>query len=248
ADPQRLYLPPIMDAIYGYQAVNVESQMRDPSSLLAWMRRMLAVRQSSQAFGRGELLFLRPGNRKILAYLRVLGGEAVLCVFNLSRSAQPVELDLSFFKGRVPVEVLGRTAFPPIGDLPYLLTISAYGFYWFRLASDVDVPTWHTEVQPQDDRPVVVLFDGWLSFFREHVVPWRIGMAVKTRTQFETDTLPRYMETQRWYGAKDTAIKRARIVDHAVWEQGRSNWLLPLVEVDSAGEASSWFVPLAMAW
>src|SRR5690606_9128821 len=159
ADPQRLYLPPSMDAIYGYQAVNVESQMRDPSSLLAWMRRMLAVRQSSQAFGRGELLFLRPGNRKILAYLRVLGDEAVLCVFNLSRSAQPVELDLSFFKGRVPVEVLGRTAFPPIGDLPYLLTISAYGFYWFRLASDVGVPTWHTEVQPQDDRPVVVLFD-----------------------------------------------------------------------------------------
>ncbi len=248
ADPQRLYLPPIMDAIYGYQAVNVESQMRDPSSLLAWMRRMLAVRQSSRAFGRGELLFLRPGNRKILAYLRVLGDEAVLCVFNLSRSAQPVELDLSFFKGRVPVEVLGRTAFPPIGDLPYLLTISAYGFYWFRLASDVGVPTWHTEVQPQEDRPVVVLFDGWLSFFREHVVPWRIGMAVKTRTQFETDTLPRYMETQRWYGAKDAAIKRARIVDHAVWEQGRRSWLLPLVEIDGAGEASTWFVPLAMAW
>ena len=248
ADPQRLYLPPIMDAVFGYMAVNVESQMRDASSLLAWMRRMLAVRQGSRAFGRGELLFLRPGNRKILAYLRVLGEEAVLCVFNLSRSAQPVELDLSSFKGRVPVEVLGRTPFPPIGDLPYLLTIPAHGFYWFRLASDVNVPSWHNEVLPQDDRPMLVLFDGWLSLFREHVVPWRIGMAVKTRNQFETDTLPHFMETQRWYAAKDTAIKRARIVDHAVWAQGGTEWLLPLVEVDGPAEAPRYFVPLAMAW
>ena len=249
ADPQRLYLPPIMDAVYGYQAVNVESQMRDPSSLLNWMRRMLAVRRGSQAFGRGGLSFLKPGNRKVLAYLREHGDTAILCVANLSRSAQPVELDLSRFRTRVPVELLGRTAFPPIGDLPYLLTIPAHGFYWFRLDSDAEVPSWHDSGQSIEERPVLVLFDGWLSLFRDHVVPWRIGLAVKTRAQFETDTLPRYIETQRWYANKGSPITRAGLSDHAVWAQGGESWLLALVDVESAGaEAAAYFVPLAMAW
>jgi maltose alpha-D-glucosyltransferase/alpha-amylase len=249
ADPQRLYLPPIMDAVYGYQAVNVESQMRDSSSLLNWMRRMLAVRQTSQAFGRGELNFLKPGNRKVLAYLREHGDDAILCVANLSRSAQPVELDLSRFKGRVPVEMLGRTAFPPVGDLPYLLSIPAHGFFWFKLSTDVSVPSWHREYLPVEELPVLVLFDSWLSLFRDHVVPWRIGLAVKTRAQFDNQTLPRYIEAQRWYAAKGAPIQRVNIVDSAVWEEGRHSWLLPLVDVDGAGvDGSTYFLPLAMAW
>src|ERR1043166_1877421 len=105
ADPQRLYLPPIMDPIYGYQAVNVEAQLRDSASLLNWMRRVLAVRKAHKAFGRGTLTFLRPGNRKILAYLREHAQQVVLCVVNLARSAQPVELDLAAYRGRVPVEL-----------------------------------------------------------------------------------------------------------------------------------------------
>ena len=112
ADPQRLYLPPIMDPLYGYEAVNVEAQAREPSSLLNWTRRLLAVRKTTQALGRGTLRFLKPGNRKVLAYLREHGDEVVLCVANLGRSAQPVELDLARYKGRVPVEMLGRTALP----------------------------------------------------------------------------------------------------------------------------------------
>src|SRR5271155_3373476 len=206
ANPQQLYLPTIMDPVYGFEAVNVEAQSRDPSSLLSWTKRMLAVRKTSRAFGRGARRFLKPGNRKILAYLREFGEDTVLCVANLSRSAQPVELNLAAFKGRVPVEMLGRNAFPPIGELPYLLTISGYGFYWFRLATDVAVPSWHQEIVSVDERPVLVLFDGWMSLFRERVVPWRIGMAEKTRVQFETDALPRYIETQRWYPSKGTAI------------------------------------------
>jgi maltose alpha-D-glucosyltransferase/alpha-amylase len=110
--------------------------------------------------------------------------------------------------------MLGRTTFPPIGDLPYLLTISAYGFYWFRLTTDAEAPSWHEQIFSIDERPVLVLFDGWSSLFRDRVVPWRIGMAEKTRLQFETDTLPRFIETQRWYAAKGTPIERARIVDH----------------------------------
>ncbi|MFT3717490.1 maltose alpha-D-glucosyltransferase [Pseudorhodoferax sp.] len=252
ADPQRLYLPPIMDAVYGYEALNVEQQQREPASLLNWMRRMLAVRATSKAFGRGDLVFLKPGNRKILAYLRVHGDEVILCVVNLARSAQPAELDLSGFKGRVPVEMLGRAAFPPIGELPYLMTIAAHGFYWLRLATDVAVPSWHQELLPAEDRPVLVLFDGWNSLFRDQVVPWRIGMAVKTRQQFEHEVLPRHIEAQRWYAAKGTALQRARMVQHALWEQGDDAWLLALVATEGAPgpghEEQAYFVPLSLAW
>jgi maltose alpha-D-glucosyltransferase / alpha-amylase len=247
ADPQRLYLPPIMDAVYGYEALNVEAQQREPASLLNWMRRMLAVRSSSKAFGRGELIFLNPGNRKILAYLRTYEDEVILCVVNLARSAQPAELDLAAYKGRVPVEMLGRTAFPPVGEMQYLLTIAAHGFYWFRLTTDVSVPSWHQPTSPAEDRPVLVLFDGWTSLFRDQVVPWRIGMAVKTRQQFETQVLPRHIETQRWYGAKGTAIKRAAMTESALWKQGSDMWLLPLLELEGPAD-SVYFVPLAMAW
>ncbi len=192
ADPQRLYLPPIMDPVYGYQAVNVEAQERDPGSLLNWMKRMLRVRaRKPRVRPRAALEFLKPGNRKILAYLREYGDEAILCVANLARSAQPVELDLRRFKGRVPVELLGRTSFPPIGDLPYLLTLPAHAFYWFRLATDVEAPSWHTQMIVSDEVPILVLFDGWLSFFRDKVVPWRMRMAEQLREQLEEEVLPR---------------------------------------------------------
>src|SRR6202162_2639959 len=248
ADPQRLYLPPIMDAVYGYQSTNVEAQSRDPSSLLSWTKRLLAVRKTSQAFGRGARRFLHPGTRKILAYLREIGDDTILCVANLSRSAQPVELNLSSFKGRVPVEMLGRTAFPPIGELPYLLTMSAYGFFWFRLTTDAEVPSWHEQIVSIDERPVLVLFDGWTSLFRERVVPWRIGIAEKTRLQFETDTLPRYIETQRWYAAKGARLDRARIADHLLWQEGKTTWLVALLDLECADERTSYFMPLALAW
>jgi len=248
ADPQRLFLPPIMDAIYGYEAVNVEAQARDPSSLLNWMRRMLAVRQTSKAFGRGRLTFLSPGNRKILAYLREYGEEAILCVANLGRSAQPVELDLARYRGRVPLEMMGRTPFPPIGERFYLLTLPACGFYWFRLATDIEVPSWHEERLAPEERPVLVLFDGWTSLFRDRVVPWRMRMAEKLRTQFETETLPSYIVTQRWYAAKGEPIKRAALNDWVLWGPDRSPWLMALLQVETASGQSPYFMPMALAW
>ena len=250
ADPQRLYLPPIMDAIYGYEAVNVESQARDASSLLNWMKRILAVRRSSQAFGRGKLTFLRPGNRKVLAYLREHGDEAILCVANLARSAQPVELDLARFRGRVPVEMLGRTAFPPVGELPYFITLPAHGFYWFQLASaeQVEAPHWHEERVLRDDLPVLVLFDGWTSFFRDRVVPWRIGMAERTRAQLEQEIVPRYLEAQRWYAGKGDKPARARLADHVLWEAEGRSWLLAQFDLEGAREPTRYFLPLALAW
>ena len=245
ADPQRLYLPPVMDAVYGFGSVNVEAQLREPSSLLNWMRRMLAVRSSSRAFGRGSLVFLKPGNRKILAYLREHDGETIFCVANLAASAQPVELDLSAYKGRVPVELLGRTAFPPIGELPYLLTLAAHGFYWFRLATDVAVPRWHDDRPPIENRPVVILSDGWKTLFANQVPVWRIGAVGKTREQLETETLPHFIEAQRWYASKGEAVTRAAMGAHARWGP---DWLLQLVELQGPAEEASYFVPLSLAW
>jgi maltose alpha-D-glucosyltransferase/alpha-amylase len=251
ADPQRLFLPPIMDPIYGYEAVNVEAQLRDPYSLLNWMRRVLAVRKGSKAFGRGTLTFLRPGNRKVLAYLRELDDEAILCVANLARAAQPVELDLSRFKGRVPVELMGRTVFPPVGELPYLLTLSSHDFYWFRLAKGEEVPSWHEERLPREELPLLVLFDGWSSFMRERVVPWRIAMADKVRAQLEVDALPHFMQAQRWYAAKGTAIKRVALHAHGEWHDNVASWMLALVRIggeDSDTTEATYFMPLTLVW
>ncbi|MDB5817481.1 MAG: Trehalose synthase-like [Rhizobacter sp.] len=248
ADPQRLYLQPIMDAMYGYEALNVEAQARDSSSLLNWTKRMLAVRKTSRAFGRGRRVFLKPGNRKILAYLSIYEDDIILSVFNLSRAAQPVELDLSAYKGSVLVEMLGRTSFPPVGDLPYLLTLPSFGFYWFRITANAEAPVWHQEGASLQDRPTLVLFDGWTTFFRERVMPWRMGMADRMRAQFELDTLPRFVETQRWFASKGTTVDRARVTDYAMWEEGELSWMLPIVKLDGMAEESTYFMPLALAW
>jgi len=133
ADPARLYSPLIMDPIYGYQGVNVEAQERDGSSLLQWMKNLIGLRKLFPVLGLGTLRFLDPANRKVLAYLREHGNDAILCVANLSRNVQPVELDLAPFAGFVPIEVLGYTDFPIIEERPYFLTLGPYGFYWFEL-------------------------------------------------------------------------------------------------------------------
>ena len=249
ADPQRLYLPPIMDPIYGYQAVNVEAQARETSSLLNWMRRMLAARKLQKAFGRGTLTFLRPANRKILAYLREYGGDLILCVANLARSAQPVELDLARHKGRVPVELMGRANFPPIADTPYVLTLPGHGFMWFRLAKGEELPAHRDERPPRDELPVLVLFDGWQSLFRDRVVPWRIALAEKVRAQLERDVLPPYVATQRWYAGKGDKLKRVALVDSAEWGKEGATWLVTLARAErEQGDPQTYFLPLTLMW
>ena len=136
APPDRLYTPPISDPVYGTAAVNVEAQLRDRSSLLHWMRNMIRLRKQFRVFGRGSMEFLAVANRKILAFVRRWESDTILCVANLSRHAQPVELDLQEFAGLAPVEMLGYTSFPAIGERPYVLTLGGYGFYWFELRRD----------------------------------------------------------------------------------------------------------------
>jgi maltose alpha-D-glucosyltransferase/alpha-amylase len=133
ADPERLYSPLISNPVYGYQAINVESQRRSQHSLLSWMRRIIHVRKSSRVLSRGSIEFLKPSNHRVLAYVRQLGEEKILVVNNLSKSAQAVELDLRQYKGSIPIEMFGGNLFPRIGDLYYLLTLGPYQFFWFRL-------------------------------------------------------------------------------------------------------------------
>ena len=133
ANPQRLYLPVIIDPEYHSQAVNVEAQQQNPTSLLWWMKRLIALRQRHKAFGRGTLEVLHPDNRKVFAFIRRFEDEAILCVFNLSRHVQCAELDLSEFRGAVPIELFGNLRFPAVGELPYFITLGPHGFYWFSL-------------------------------------------------------------------------------------------------------------------
>ena len=133
ADFAQLYSAPLMDPVYGFQALNVEGELRDPSSLLHWLQRMLQVRKRHPLFGIGSFEVLSAENPSVLAYVREWQDDVVLCVNNLSRFAQPVELSLQRFEGRTPIELLGRVPFPRIGELPYLLTLGAYGFYWFQI-------------------------------------------------------------------------------------------------------------------
>jgi maltose alpha-D-glucosyltransferase/alpha-amylase len=133
ADFAQLYLPPLMDPVYGYQAVNVEAQLRTASSLLRWLHRFIALRKEHPVFGLGAYQPLATDNPRIFAHIRRYEEDVVLCVHNLARSAQPVQLDLSPFEDYVPEEMFGRTSFPPIGTLPYLLTLAPRGFFWFQL-------------------------------------------------------------------------------------------------------------------
>jgi len=238
AAPESLYLPPIMDPIYGFQAVNVEAQARNSSSLLSWAKRTIAVRQTQRAFGRGTLQFLYPGNRKILAYLREHEGTSILCVFNLARSPQAVELDLSRYKGRVPVELGGRSLFPPVGDLNYLLTLPGYGFYWFILAEQTSLPSWHEPLpEPLPDLLTLVVRNGLEEL-----------LAKPAREQLEADALPAFLAKQRWFGAKDAKIARTSLSFSVPLKVAGISYLFSAVDVSlSQGSEQCYFLPLAVS-
>ena len=242
ADPARLYLPPIMDSVYGFEAVNVEAQSRSPSSLLNWLKRLIAARRSRRAFGRGSLRFLYPANRKVIAYLRNLGDEIVLCVANLSRSPQAVELDLSDWRGRQPVELLGRSLFPPIGELPYMLTLQGYSFLWFELLPAAAEATSLRATPPEFF--TLVLPYGWPDLFRQ-----------PNLAQLESDVIPGFFPRQRWFAAKDQRVKSATVLAHGEVARpveegsGSEKFLVEVVEAQlGRGERQRYFLPLATVW
>ena len=230
-----MVLPPLQDALYGFQAVNVEAQIRDPHSLLHWMRRILSVRSRGSFFGRAGMRLLYPGNRKILAYIRELDTKAVLCVFNLSRSAQAVELDLSACAGRVPVEMLGDSIFPPIGQLPYLLTLPPYGFYWFELSGEDALPAWHTPAPEPMPELRTRVFKAPLAEMLEGPL----------RADLEQNELKDYLLKRRWFSAKDRKISGARFASVAPLPGTAGRVVLAEVAV-GVGDATEHFsLPLA---
>jgi len=236
ANPQQLYLPTIQDPVHGYEAVNVEAQHSSPTSLLNWMKRMIAVRQRHNVFGRGEVQLLYPSNRKVLAYIRRLGDEIVLCVANLSRQAQAAEIDLSEFERRVPIELTGQSPFPPVGELPYLLTLPAYGFYWFLLAEEHEAPAWHTPYTAMlPDFITLTTRDGTISG----------AMRDKAAAEFERRSLCEYLPLQRWFAAKEGRIRKAHLRQLAEIE---GTHLLSVVDVDVAEGQQRYFLPLTAAW
>ena len=233
ADPAKLFLPAIQDPIYGFSAVNVEAQLASPSSLLTWTRRMIAVRRSNLAFGRGGLRFLYPSNRKVLAYLRETEAERILCVVNVSRAPQAVELDLSEFKDAVPVELSAGSLFPPIGALPYLLTLPAYGFFWFRLET--------VEVDKHGPQPAPELFTLVATGKLETILSGR------ELTAFERNVAPRFLASRRWFHAHGTPIHSVSVRDFAVLRDGgEGRFVLPMLEVNLAGgKVETYFTPFA---
>ncbi len=237
ADPAKLFLPAIQDPIYGYEVVNVEADYRSPSSLLNWVRRMIAVRRGTKAFGRGGLRFLYPANRKVLSYIREFEGESILCVANLSRAPQAVELDLSDFKGSVPTEMTGGSLFPAIGDLPYLLTLPAYGFYWFNLtAAPAEPERFGPRLTPE-------LFTLVLQGSPESLFTGRERVAV------ETNIAPPFLTHQRWFTGKSSRIRAVTVADNAILKDraGRDAFPLTLMRADLAGGMTEdYFIPVAV--
>jgi maltose alpha-D-glucosyltransferase/alpha-amylase len=234
ADPAQLYLPPIMDPVYGYSAVNVEAQARSLSSLLNWTKRLIGVRKSTKVFGRGTLTFIRPANRAVLAYVRQLGEEAILCVANMSRSAQAVELDMSPWKGRVPQEMLGRTRFPRVGELPYLVTLPPYGFFWFSLEQEAaSVPE---KVLPREIT-TLVLGDSWEN-----------ALSSWTRRTFETDVLPHFLADRRWFADKPAQPLSTSVSAAIPFEHGEDRFAAVVADVTSLRGASRYFLPLTIRW
>jgi len=242
-DPARLYAPVIMDPVYGYQAINVESQEHSQFSLLNWMRRLIALRKQSAVFGRGTLQFLHPSNRKVLAYVRRYQDEQVLCVANLSRSTQPVELDLAAFKGLTPVEMLGLTEFPRIGDLPYFLTLPGYYAYWFRLqpaAAPIAV-----QRMSETAAPAEAIASALPAFFMG--VAWDTLLEGNVRTLIEREALGPFLQRQRWFGGKSRVLRSARFMDWGLLRRGERPIFITIVQAEyQDGGREQYFVPLAL--
>jgi maltose alpha-D-glucosyltransferase / alpha-amylase len=237
ANPQQLYLPTIQDPVYGFQSINVEAQGSTTGSLLNWMKRMIRIRKRQRAFGRGRLDFIYPRNRKVLAYTRVYEDEVLLCVFNVSRSAQAVELELSEHRGRVPVELEGGTSFPPIGDLPYMLTLPPYGFFWFQLAAAETLPEWHIPHQEILPEFITLTCRGTAC---------DAVLTDENRGRLANDVLPSFLQLQRWYGAKGERIRSTRIAAGPVLGKDYS---LSLAEIETADSgAQLYFLPLHALW
>ncbi len=232
APAQRLFLPIVTDPEYHYEAINVEVEQNNPSSPLWWTKRVIALRKSHQAFGRGTMAFLQADNRKILAYVRAHAEETILVVANLSRFSQYVELDLAAHAGLVPVELFGRNEFPPIGSSLYPLTLGPHNVFWFALQNPRGLGA---AVSGAPDKVELTCAGSWDEILRPG---GRAGLE---------EALPDYLRRRRWFGGKARKIKSARILESVpVDGEGLPHWTLVRVEyVD--GDPETYLLPLSFA-
>jgi maltose alpha-D-glucosyltransferase/alpha-amylase len=222
-DPSRLFFPAVMDPVFGYEAINVEAQERYPFSLLHWMKRMIALRKQHPVFGRGTIEFIATANRKVLTYVRRYERDLVLCVANLARTVQPVEIDLAQFAGLTPVELMGQTEFPRISEQPYFLTLAPYGFYWFQLQEVVTPITALTPPRPEEPFALPAVFAG---------VVWDSMLDGSTRHIIERQALGSFLQRQRWFGGKARRLAAARFIDWAPLRRGGHPSFLTVVEAE----------------
>jgi maltose alpha-D-glucosyltransferase/alpha-amylase len=230
ANPQRLFLPIIIDPQHHYEAVNVDAQQENLSSLLWWMKRLITLRKRFRAFGRGTTEFLYPANRRVLVFIRRLEDEIILTVANLSRFVQCVELDLAPFKGRVPVELFGQTEFPPIGELPYFVTLGPHSFYWFKLEAAAAGPGRAAE---EATLPALET-DG----------PWEQVLSRGAKSALER-ILPHYLQSCRWFGGKARKLRAVTLNDPVAVPVNSHEAQVAAIEVAYAeGEPESYLLPL----
>ncbi len=233
ANPQKLYLPVIIDPDYHYEASNVETQERNQASLLWWMKRFIAMRKRFKAFGRGSLNFLYPDNPKVLAFVRQYEDENILVVVNLSRHSQAVELDLSPFAGFTPEEVFGRNKFPQIRESSYFLTLGSYGYYWFAL---------------RKQRDAAKLESGWMIPELAVDGSWENVLEEKAREKLESVILPSYLKERRWFGGKAREIQQLQILeDIAMGKNSMAVHLLFLEVQYTEGLPEVYLLPVVFA-
>jgi maltose alpha-D-glucosyltransferase / alpha-amylase len=232
ANPQQLYLPVIIDPEFHFETVNVETQSANPQSLLWWMRRVIALRNRHHVFGRGEIEFLTPENYRVLAFVRRDANEQILVVANLSRFAQYCELDLSPWRGLVPRELFGQTEFPVIGELPYLVTLGPYAFYWLEL----EQPRIEITMAGAAGPPTIAVSGRW-----EQVFTGRARRALE-------DAVAGFLESQRWYAGKGRPMRSAKIRDVIPLVPSARDELAAITVVDVEyleGVAETYVLPLA---
>ncbi len=265
ANPHKLYLPVIIDPEYHYEAVNVETQQGNPHSLLRWIRRLIALRKRYKAFGRGTIEFLQPENHRVLAFIRRHEDEVLLMVANLSRFVQHVELDLSEFEGVEPVELFGRTRFPRIGELTYLLTLGPHGVYWFGLSEPAEELVQRPEQQaarPADSRAGQAGQTGQSGKITLRTLPaliaagsWDTCLAGQARRELAR-LLPPALATRRWFGGKGRSVRSSEVravvrIDSPDGPPERDRWpavCLTLIELEyREEEPETYVVPLAFA-
>ena len=235
ASAQKLFLPVINDPDYHYETINVEARQNNPSSQLWWMKRVIALRKRFRAFGRGSIEFLNPENHKVLAFLRSFEDELILVVANLSRFPQFVELDLSAHKGKVPVELVGKTEFPPIKDSPYFLTLAAHIFYWFSLEGPAERGETDA-VSPETQAPVLQVKGVLDNLFGKDL-----------RGTLEK-ILAAYLRNRRWFGGKARRMKWARLLEAVPIAEGTPHLHLLLLQVDyTEGDPEVYSLPAAFA-